>query len=142
MSRTLRIVALLICLPLLTLVATGCQSVGHAPAQQWSPEPIDSFGLVAGKWAGLLVRAPKVRKDDWIRLSIDNDGRYEFSSYRTIGVFSGQGHFTLADGKLTVTTERGTATGSLFVSNGSRMMRFIGIMEDGVQYAAEFEPSR
>lgn len=141
MSRTLRMVALLICLPLLTLAAPGCQSVGHAPAQQWSPEPIDSFDLVAGKWAGLLVRAPKVRKDDWIRLSIDNDGRYEFSSYRTIGVFSGQGHFTLDDGKLTVTTERGTATGSLFVSNGSRMMRFIGIMEDGVQYAAELEPS-
>lgn len=142
MSRTIRMVALLICVPLLTLVAHGCQSAGHAPKQQWSPEPIDSFGSVAGKWAGLMVRSPKVRKDDWIRLLIDNDGRYEFATYRTIGVFSGRGHFTLADGKLTMTTEQGTATGSLFVSEGSHMMRFIGIMEDGTQYTAELEPSR
>jgi hypothetical protein len=142
MSRTIRMVALLICVPLLTLMAHGCQSVGHAPKQQWSQEPIHSFGSVAGKWAGLLVRAPKVRKDDWIRLSIDHDGRYEFATYRTIGVFSGRGYFTLADGKLTVTTERGTATGSLLVSDGLQMMRFIGIMEDGTQYTAELEPSR
>ena len=142
MSQTIRMVALLICVPLLTLAAYGCQSIGHAPKQQWSPEPIDSFGSVTGKWAGLLVRAPKVRTDDWIRLSIDHDGRYEFSSYRIMGVFSGRGHFTLTDGKLTMMTEQGTATGSLLVSEGSRMMRFIGIMEDGTQYTAELEPSR
>lgn len=142
MKETIRTATVLSCLTLLALVVQGCQSIGPVPKQQWNPQSIESFGSVAGKWAGLMVSHPKSRKDDWVRVTIADDGRYEFASYRTIGVLSGRGQFTLAEGRLTVTTERGTATGSLLVSDGSRMLRIIGTMRDGTQYTAELEPSR
>lgn len=142
MMKNIRAAALLVCMTLLSLVAQGCQSLGPAPKQQWTLQSIESFGSVAGKWAGLMVSHPKSRKDDWVRVAIADDGRYEFASYRTIGVLSGRGQFTLAEGQLTVTTERGTATGSLLVSDGSRMLRIMGTMRDGTQYTAELEPSR
>ena len=142
MVETTRAAKVLIGLTLLALVAQGCQSLAPAPKQEWTPQSIESFGAVAGKWAGIMVSHPKSRKDDWVRVAILDDGRYEFASYRTIGVLSGRGQFTLADGQLTVTTERGTATGSLLVSDGSRMLRIIGVMKDGAQYTAELEPSQ
>ncbi len=142
MKEAIQTARAMACLTLLALVVQGCQSLGPAPKQQWSPQSIESFGVVAGKWTGLLVSHPKSRKDDWVRVTIADDGRYEFASYRTIGVFSGQGQFTLADGQLTVTTERGTATGSLLVSDGSRKLRIIGVMNEGARYTADLEPSQ
>lgn len=142
MRQNIRAATLLICMTLLSLVVQGCQSTGPTPKHQWSPQPIESFGSVAGKWAGLMVRSPKAREDDWVRVTIADDGRYEFTSYRTIGLFSGRGQFTLAEGKLTVTTERGTATGSLYVSDNSRMLRMSGVMENGAQYAVQLQPSQ
>ena len=133
---------LVFCSTLTALLVVGCQSTDHEVKRQWSAQPIESFESVAGKWAGLMVRTPASRHDDWVRVLIGKDGTYEFTSYRTIGVFSGRGQFTLAEGKLTVTADRGTATGSLFVSEAKRMLRFIGVMKDGTEYTAEVEPSK
>ncbi len=132
----------MVCAALLSLLVSGCQSSGPAPQQQWNAVSIESFESVAGKWAGLMVRTPRTRHDDWVRVTIGDDGRYEFVSYRTIGVLSGRGQFTLAGGKLTVTTDRGTATGSLWESDGKRMLRVTGVQDDGKDYAAELTPSR
>jgi hypothetical protein len=68
MRENLRAGALLVCMTLLSLVVQGCQSTGPAPKQQWSHRPIESFGSVAGTWAGLMVRSPKAREDDWVRV--------------------------------------------------------------------------
>ncbi|WP_455244503.1 hypothetical protein [Petrachloros mirabilis] len=132
----------LFCSILLMLGVVGCETISPEQKRHWSASSIASFDSVAGKWAGIMVRTPKTREEDWVRVTIGNDGRYEFTSYRTIGVFSGRGQFTLAEGKLTDTTERGTATGSLLVSGGSRMLRMTGVMKDGTEYTAELEPSR
>lgn len=140
--RAAVLAVLLVCMGLWSLAFQGCQSAEVAPKQQWSPQPIESFGSVAGKWDGLLVRSPKVRGDDWLRVTIADDGQYEFASYRTAGMFSGRGQFTLTEGKLTVTTERGTASGSLYVSDNLRMLRMSGVMEDGTKYAAQLQPSQ
>ncbi|WP_455379350.1 hypothetical protein [Petrachloros mirabilis] len=126
----------------LSLLVVGCQTPEPTYKRQWSPSSIESFDSVAGKWAGVIVRTPKGREDDWVRVSIGRDGRYEFASYRTIGVFSGQGQFSLVDGKLTVMTERGSATGSLLVSDGARMLRFVGVMKDGTEYTVGLEPAK
>src|SRR5215831_16053340 len=87
MRQNIRAAVLLVCMSLWSLVAQGCQSTEVASKQQWSPQPIEFFGSVTGKWAGLVVRSPKVRGDDWLRVTIADDGRYEFASYRTIGAF-------------------------------------------------------
>lgn len=68
--------------------------------RQWNEAPIESFASVAGKWAGVMLSEPKARFDDGVRVSIGRNGSYAFTSYRTVGVFSGQGQFGLIDGKL------------------------------------------
>lgn len=142
MMRNIRAAVVLVCMGLSALVVPGCQSAEVAPKQQWSHQPIESFGSIAGKWDGLMVRSPKVRGDDWVRVTIADDGRCEFASYRTIGAFSGRGQFTLAEGKLTLTTGHGTVTGSLYVSDNSRVLRMSGVMEDGTRYAVQLQPSQ
>lgn len=137
-----RTAALTVCMIIWALHTLGCHSVPQEPKRQWIGQTIESFGSVAGKWAGVMVRTPRSLEEDWVRVSIGGDGQYGFSSYRTIGVFSGRGQFTLTEGKLMVTTERGTATGSLWVSDGKRMLRILGVMKDGTEYTAELEPAK
>lgn len=133
---------IVVCIAVLSLLTLGCQSPGHEPAQQWTPLPIESIASVAGKWAGLMLREPRSREEDWVRLTIAADGAYEFTSYRTIGVFSGRGQFSLSEGKLTVKTDRATATGSLWGSDGHRKLQFVAVMTDGTKYTTELEPAR
>lgn len=136
------VAAVTACMVIWAWSMAGCQSAPSEPKRQWIAQPIESFNSVAGKWAGIMLRVPRAREDDWVRVAISQDGKYEFSSFRTIGVFSGRGQFALTGGKLTVTNERGAATGSLLVSDGTRMLRVIGIMNDGTEYTAELERSK
>lgn len=137
-----RAATIAVCLAIAILPALGCQSPGHEPQRQWQAVPIESFGLIAGQWAGLMVSEPKLRHDDWVRATIAEDGTFDFASYRTIGVFSGRGQFALTEGTLHVTTERGTITGSLWISDGQRMLRMAGVMKNGTKYRAEIEPAK
>lgn len=123
-------------------VIAGCQSTEPELKHTFHPVAIDSFQSVAGQWAGVMIRTPRSREEDWIRVTIQPDGRYEFASYRTIGVLSGHGQFTLADGRLAVKTERGTATGTLWMAESRRMLRFAGQLEDGMHYTAEVTPAK
>lgn len=141
-SRQHRTTVVLLCSVLIASLGLGCQATGPVPKRQWNAQPIESFASITGKWAGIMVRTPKSREEDWVRVTIGNDGRYDFTSYRTIGVFSGHGQFSLEEGKLTVTTERGTATGSLWIADDSRMLRMRGVMKDGTEYTAELQPSQ
>ena len=118
----------------------GCESVDHRTRPSWTPTLIDGFGQVSGQWEGLMIRAPRSKQDDWIKLRIHEDGAYEFATYRTIGVFSGKGQFTLKDGTLFVETERGTATITLFVTEAGRMLRAAGQTKDGLKYSGELFP--
>jgi len=142
MDGCARAASLMIGFVFLSQLILGCQTSGTTQKPQWSAAPIESFASVVGKWGGLMVSEPKSRFDDWVRLSIGRDGRYTFTSYRTIGVFSGQGQFDLVNGKLTVMTERGLATGSLLVSDGARMLRFLAVMKDGTEYTVELDPAK
>jgi hypothetical protein len=87
-----------------------------------------------------MVRAPRSKEEDWIKVRIHENGAYEFASYRTIGVFHGKGQFTLKDGTLFVETERGTATIALFVAEAGRMLRAEGETKDGLKYSGELFP--
>ncbi|GKS59319.1 hypothetical protein YTPLAS18_28460 [Nitrospira sp.] len=126
----------------LSWLVPGCQTPSAAPEVRWTAVPVESFEPIAGRWAGLMVREPRSRQDDWVRVSIADDGRYEFVSYRSIGMFSGKGQFTLAQGQLRASGDRGSVTGGLMTSDGRQMLRFIGVMNDGVQYKAEVQRSR
>ncbi len=118
----------------------GCESASRQTRPSWTPAPIDGFAQVAGQWEGLMVRAPRSKEDDWVKLRIHEDGTYQFAAYRTVGVFGGKGQFTLKDGTLFVETERGTATIALFVAEARRMLRAEGETKDGLKYSGELFP--
>lgn len=126
---------------LVVLLLAACQPSWREPAREWSAVPIESFESIAGRWSGLLVRSPRARQDDWIRVTIGMEGDYEFAGHRTIGVLSGHGRLTLADGRVALHTEQGTATGALWESDGKRVLRVTGLDRDGKPFTAELMPA-
>ncbi len=129
-------------LPLAFAFLGACAGPGPSETPQWSVVPIDDFKTVAGKWEGIMITAPRSRDDDWVRVLIREDGTYEFASYRQVGVFHGQGTFSLKDGRVSTTTERGTATCTLYSANGRRLLRAVGVAKTGVEYSAELTPAK
>lgn len=134
---------LLMPLALIGLVTIhGCQSTAPSAQPQWVQTPIVDVADVAGKWDGLMRRIPPDRRDDWVTVAIAPDGRYEFSSLRTIGIFTGHGEFTVNDGKLLSKSERGTVEAALYQSAGQRMLKAKGRAADGTEYTAEVKPAK
>jgi hypothetical protein len=124
-------------------VQAGLVSVSLAAGAkpQLSPTAITDIKSIAGKWEGIMIRTPKSRTDDWVRVSIQDTGDYDFASYRTIGVFSGKGKLTVVDGKATAQGEKGKLTLQLFTdkASGQPMLRAEGKAKDGVSYRAELK---
>lgn len=132
-------------LGILLVAALGlvaCASLEPSPEPQWVQVPIADFNSVAGKWEGVLITQPRSRDEQWVRVRIGEDGTYEFASYRDIGVFQGRGSFTLKDGRMTLTTERGTATCTLYTANGRHLLRATGVAKTGVEYSADLTPAK
>ena len=88
--------------------ALACAVFEASEKAQWSPTQITDFKSISGKWEGLMIRTPTAKNDDWVNVSIQDNGDYEFASYRTIGVFSGKGNFAVKDGKAVTQSERGS----------------------------------
>jgi hypothetical protein len=130
--------ALLVC----TVLSHGCQTAERSEAPQWVQVPIGDVSEVAGKWDGLIRVVPHQRRDDWITVAIGPDGWYEFTSLRTIGVFTGQGTFSLNDGKLISKSERGTIEAVLYQSGAQRTLKAKGRATDGTEYTAEVKPAK
>lgn len=121
---------------LLALVATvlaACAAMG--PTDGLTPVPVADFKTVAGNWAG-PVSGISAQHDDWVEMIITPDGKYDFGSYRTIGVFGGTGTFTLSGGKLQMRGDRGSATYTLYQSGAKRVLRAEGLLADGRQVSA------
>jgi len=87
-----------------------------------------------------MRRTPPDRRDDWVTVNIASDGRYQFTSLRTIGVFSGHGEFVLNEGKLKASSERGTIEATLYEAGAQRMLKAKARTIDGMEYAAEVKP--
>lgn len=131
------VTSLLICL----VMGYGCEkNMERSTQPQWVQVPIADLSSVAGKWDGLIRVVPHQRRDDWVTVTIASDGRYEFSSLRTIGVFSGGGQFALDEGKLLSKSERGTVEAVLYKAGGQRMLKAKGRAADGTEYTAEVKP--
>lgn len=120
----------------------GCALPGPSEQPPWAPLPIQDFKSVAGKWEGLMERAPRARNDDWVKVVIREDGRYEFASYRTIGVLNGKGLLALSDGVVTAASERGSATLTLYLAGDRRLIRVVGMTHDGIKFEAELAPAK
>lgn len=120
----------------------GCAQVTPRPTSPSTPVSLSAFTSVTGKWAGILKTTPRTTKDDWVTLAIGKDGAYSFESVRIIGIFHGQGTFTLIDGKLRAETNRGWALVTLYEEGGRKMLKVEGATKDGANYTADLDPIR
>lgn len=123
--------------------ALACAVFAAGEKAQWSPTQITDIKSIAGKWEGIMIRSPKSRTDDWVNVSIQDNGDYEFASYRTIGVFSGKGNLAVKDGKAMAQSERGSVTIQLLTdkTKGQSMLKAEGKGKDGISYRAELKKS-
>jgi hypothetical protein len=124
------------------VLSFGCETMERSEPLQWVQVSITDVSEVAGKWDGLMRRIPPDRRDDWVTVAIASDGRYEFSSLRTIGIFTGHGEFALNEGRLISKSERGTVEAVLFQAGPQRMLKAKGRAADGTDYTAEVKPAK
>ncbi len=117
----------------------GCAgAVSKTPSIQ---VPISSVSAVTGKWSGTVRRDPST-EDDWVDLTIKDDGTYEIKSFRTIGALLGGGRLAVSDGKLTSETERARATYTLYEGDGKRVLNVKGTLKNGVAFSGWLTPAK
>jgi hypothetical protein len=121
---------------------TGCETIAPRQQLEWKPVQITDPSQVAGKWDGLLQRFPPSRRMDLVSVVIAPDGRFHFSSVKTIGVLSGEGHLTVTDGHLTATNERGSLEMTLHEADNQRMLKTTGESSDGTRFVVDLTPTK
>lgn len=123
-------------------MSNGCETIERTEQAQWVSVPVTDVSTVAGRWEGVMRRMPPERRDDWVTVNIASDGRYQFTSLRTIGVFSGHGEFALNEGRLKASSERGNIEAELYEAGAHRMLKAKGRAADGTEYTAEVKPAK
>lgn len=124
--------------------AVSCAEVPPSKPLNWQEEKIESFHIVAGNWKGLTWMEPKsAREHNWAKVTIEKDGRFQFSTIRTIGAWTGEGTLHIENGKLVSprSDQEGTITMVLFKSDGKRMLRVDATDKKGRIQRAELTPS-
>ena len=128
---------------LVTLVA--CTGAHRSDQPAWTKSSITDITHVMGKWEGVTWAEPRTRRqEDWVKVRIKEEGQFEFASYRTIGAWLGSGRLTLEQGILVTEPkpEAGTATFTLYESNGKRMLKVQGTTKTGRRQGAELQPAK
>ncbi len=101
---------------------TACGEMQFPKDRPTKAVGISNFKSVAGNWSGRLRRIPKQSGDNFVEITITEEGRWKFAAARTIGVFSGGGNLTIQDGKLVAQDAKGRATFTLYEEGGKRML--------------------
>jgi hypothetical protein len=74
---------------------------------------------VAGRWVGLMDVPGNSNEDQYLEVTVREDGTYRAKSARTIGVMDAQGTIAVSDGRLLLRGERGSrGTATLFSKEG------------------------
>lgn len=104
------------------MLLTACGEMQLPNARPTKAVAISNFKSVAGNWSGRLRNVPKQSGDNFVELTITEEGRFLFAVPRTIGVFSGGGNLTIKDGKLVSELANGRTTFTLYEEGGKRML--------------------
>jgi hypothetical protein len=96
----------------------GCASTGTATVV-----PVTDVKTLAGKWAG-VAEGSGTAQQDYVEMTIREDGTYDVTTSRTEGRYRGTGRITLRDGQLTLQGNESRGVGSLMSgSGGERVLR-------------------
>ncbi len=116
----------------------GCSEPPKQTIPQKTEVAIQDFKPLVGKWGGLLRFEPRLRKDDYVKLTIEENGKYHFTSVRVIGVLTGTGFLVIEDGKASANTLKGgNLTFTLFDRDGESVLSALGVSHRGEKARAE-----
>ncbi len=127
------------------LTWSGCAGIEPRQPPASTIVPISDLKTVAGKWEGALERHPPASEllgEDWLTLTIEDSGTFEFESDRDIGVLKGSGSLHLRDGTLESEWERGGATYTLHERDGKSVLIMQAHDRKGTRYHAELTPAK
>lgn len=124
---------------LVLLILAGCAGSGSSSMAPGVAVPITDLKTVAGKWAGVGSRQTSSR-EDWIDLTIREDGTFEMLSARQVGVLKETGTLMVSNGTLRVKDGPGTFIYTLHDRGGQRVLMLDGTGASGVKYSAELRP--
>jgi hypothetical protein len=96
----------------------GDRTASGAGRGPGAPVPVTDLKTVVGHWAGLMD-LPGNAEDQYLEVTVREDGTYRAKSARTIGVMDVEGTVAVSDGRLLLqgrSGSRGTAT--LFSRDG------------------------
>lgn len=144
MGTFARVVQGIIVMVAIGSITFACSTGERPGTSSLEPISITDVSSVAGMWEGLLEEVPPSRRDDWVRLRIQQDGTYHFQAVRTIGIFSGNGKFTVENGTLIANTDKGTIHLQLYHHPGKddRVLKGEGRSANGMTYRGELTPTR
>ena len=119
----------------------GCASTGSS-----TPIPVSDVKSLSGKWAG-VAEGPGSAQQDYVEMTIREDGSYDITTSRTMGRVRGNGQITLRDGQLVLQGANGTGVGSLARGSGDERvlsvdMKFTGGESAGNTVSARLRPAR
>jgi len=133
------IVACLCLLALAILPACAGSTREPLPHGQKDIIPITDLKQIAGKWEGAMTPDPQPLNatEDWLRVTIGEDGSYDFTSFPEVELFKGKGKLTLHEGQAVDRSEQGSVAFALADRKGRQVLRAVGLARDGIQYSAE-----
>jgi len=120
-------------------VIAGCAGTDGGPSRILIP--LTDTKSVAGNWSGNFLR-DATSQLDFVKLTINDNGTYEISSTRQIGVFQGSGKASVQSGKLLIEGERGSAIFSLYDQGGNKYLKGQAKTKDGDTFSGELRPAR
>ena len=110
-------------LVLLLLVHGGCASGTANTTARGTPIAVTDVGMVVGRWAGLSDLPGHRNDDEYVEVTLHDDGTYEATSARTIGFMDAHGRVALNDGRLLITGNSGSnGTATLYSIGGQQTL--------------------
>jgi hypothetical protein len=96
---------------------------------------------VAGRWGG-IARGPASSREDYVEMTIGEDGRYEAVTHRQTGTFRSRGQLVLSDGRYLARSERGGEAILQLMSDvsGHRRLKIDGHIDEQRTVSAELLP--
>jgi hypothetical protein len=113
----------------LTLLALGACASGGGGGRTagggaaGAPVAVTDLKAVAGRWVGLMDVPGNSNDDQYLEVTVHEDGTYRAKSARTIGLMDAEGTIAVSDGRLLLQGGRGSrGTATLFSREGGRTL--------------------
>jgi len=116
-------------LVVLLLVHGGCTSAAPGAGGRGTADgrgtqvPVTNVGSVVGRWAGLSDLPGHRNDDQYVEVTVRDDGIYKATSARTIGFMDARGRVQLSDGRLLIQGNDGAhGTATLYSAGGQKTL--------------------